>query len=80
MYILYSVEEGGGRYAVEDDFWASNRNVGTDVVSLGYVFNVPLIRPARENDGVIAARELAYGEGRYAVAGGGLDGVNNSLV
>ena len=54
MYILYSVEEGGGRYTVEDDSRASNRNVGADVVSPGYVFNVPLVRPAREDDGVIA--------------------------
>ena len=65
---------------MEDDSRASNRNVGADVVSLGYVFNVPPVRPAREDDGAVAARELAYGEGRYAVAGGGLDGVDNSLV
>ena len=43
MYILYSVEEGNGRYAVEDDSRASNRNVGADVVNLGYVFNVLLM-------------------------------------
>ena len=80
MYILYSVEEGSGRYAVEDDSRASDYNVGADVVNLRYVFNVLPVRPARENDGVVAVRELAYGEGRYAVAGGGLNGVNNSLV
>ena len=74
------MEEGGGRYAVEDDSRASNYNANADVLNLGYVFNVPPVYPTREDDGVIAARELAYGEGRYAVAGGGLDGVNNSLV
>ena len=48
------MEEGGGRYAVEDDSRASNRDVGADVVSLGYVFNVLPVRPAREDDGAIA--------------------------
>ena len=80
MYILYSVEEGSGRYTVEDDSRASNRNVGADVVNLGYVFNVLPVCPARENDGVIVVRELTYDEGRYTVVGGGLNGINNSLV
>ena len=74
------MEEGSGRYAVEDDSRASDCDVGADVVSPRHVFNVPPVRPARENDGAVAARELAYGEGRYAVAGGGLNGVNDSLV
>ena len=65
---------------MEDDSRASNYDASADVLSPRYVFNVPPVCPAREDDGAVAARELAYGEGRYAVAGGGLDGVNDSLV
>ena len=65
---------------MEDDFRARDRNVGAEVIGLGYVLNVLPVRSSREDDGVITARELAYGEGLSPVAGGGLDGVNDSLV
>ena len=49
------MEEYIYRYVIEDDSRAGNSNVGAEVIRLGYVLNVPLVRPSREDDGAIAA-------------------------
>ena len=65
---------------MEDDFRARDRDVGAEVIGPGHVLDVLPVRSSREDDGAITVRELAYSEGLYPVAGGGLNGVNDSLV
>ena len=65
---------------MEDDFRARDRDVGAEVIGPGHVLNVLPVRSSREDDGVITARELTYGESLYPVADGGLNGVNDNLV
>ena len=74
------MEECICRYVIKDDSRAGNSDVGAEVIRLGHVLNVLPVRPSREDDGAVAAWELAYGEGSYTVTGGGLDGVDDSLV
>ena len=49
------MKKGVGWHVMENHLRASDRDVGADVIGLGYVLNIPPVRPSRKNDGTIAA-------------------------